>query len=228
MTEHVLVFDLDDTLYDEMSFVRSGFRAVAAWGETHLGREPENSYNTLVSLLTKNGRGRVFDDWLAGSARTSDALAIYRRHEPNITLWPSAHRLLDRYRGAALYLVTDGHKGVQARKLTALGLWDRVSRAYLTSRYGRRRAKPSPYCFQLIAAREGVPMSSLIHVADNPTKDFVGINPLGVTTVRVLTGQHSTVTALPGAEAQHRISDLDALPALLDALETGLRPGRSL
>lgn len=223
MSGHVLVLDLDDTLYDELSFVRSGFCAVAAWGEERLGLDRAESLARLMELLESQGRGRVFDDWLEGRASVRAALEVYRRHDPDIVLWPAAQRLLARHRGAALYLVTDGHKGVQARKVTALDLWDRMRRVYLTSRYGTVHAKPSPRCFELVARRERVPLNALVHVADNPAKDFVGLNPLGVTTVRVLTGQHAETPARPGAEAAHRIPDLDALPGLLDDLGIALR-----
>ncbi len=223
MSGHVLVLDLDDTLYDELSFVRSGFCAVAAWGEERLGLDRAESLARLMELLESQGRGRVFDDWLEGKGSVRAALEVYRRHDPDIVLWPAAQRLLARHRGAALYLVTDGHKSVQARKVTALDLWDRMRRVYLTSRYGTIHAKPSPRCFELVARRERVPLNALVHVADNPAKDFVGLNPLGVTTVRVLTGQHAETPARPGAEAAHRIPDLDALPGLLDDLGIALR-----
>lgn len=225
MNDHVLVLDLDDTLYEELSFVRSGFRAVAGWGETRHGLDREVSYARLMELLQTEGRGRVFDVWLDGRGSVRQAVDVYRRHAPDLTLHPSAERVLTRYRGAAVYVVTDGHKGVQARKVSALGLWERVRRVYLTGRYGHARAKPSPYCFELIASRERVPMTALIHVADDPSKDFVGLNPLSVTTVRVLTGRHAGTAAGPGAEAKHRIPDLDALPGLLADLGVSLRPG---
>lgn len=218
MSESVLVLDLDDTLYDERSFVRSGFRAVAAWGEERYGLDRAASFATMMALLESQGRGRVFDEWLEGHGSVRTALEVYRRHEPDIALWPAAERVLARHRGAALYLVTDGNKAVQARKVSALALWDRVRRVYLTNRYGTVHAKPSPRCFELIAQRERVPIDALIHVADNPAKDFVGLNPLGVTTVRVLTGQHADTPARPGAEAKYRIPDLDALSGLLDEL----------
>lgn len=226
MRGHVLVLDLDDTLYDELSFVRSGFRAVAAWGEERHGLDRTASFATMMAILESQGRGRVFDEWLEGRGSVRAALEVYRRHEPDIALWPAADRILARYRGVARYLVTDGNKAVQARKVSALDLWDRVRRVYLTNRYGTVHAKPSPRCFELIAGRERVPVDALIHVADNPAKDFVGLNPLGVTTVRVLTGQHADTPAKPGTEAKYRIPDLDALTGLLDELGVALKSAR--
>jgi putative hydrolase of the HAD superfamily len=214
----VPIFDLDDTLYDELSYVRSGFRAVAAWGETRLGWPAEASFQRLCTLLAAQGRGRVFNDWLTGHASVQEALRVYRQHRPDITLWPSAVRALDALQDRPLYLVTDGHKGVQARKIEALGITPRFRHAYITHRYGVAHAKPSAHCFALIRRREACAWQDMVYVGDNPAKDFVTLNTLGVHTVRVLTGQHRDVAARPGFDAAHRIAGLDELIPLLTRL----------
>ena len=217
----ILVFDLDDTLYPEITFVHGGLRAVAAWGEAEFGWDAERSCATMMSVLERDGRGAIFDAWLAGHGactpgRIRECVRVYRYHEPRIELSEAAEAVLDRYRDLRLYLVTDGHKGVQARKVDALGLWERFERVYITHRYGRRHAKPSTHCFDLIRKREKAPWDRLMYVADDPTKDFVGLNGKGAHTVRVLTGRQRDVTARPGYEAQARIGDLTGLPAVVD------------
>lgn len=213
----VLVFDLDDTLYDELSFVFSGFRAVAAWGQSTYGWDADDSYATMRKLLREHGRGRIFDSWLAGRGSVRQAVNVYRHHTPRIALWPAAKATLAAVRHMPCYIVSDGHKIVQASKVAALDLKERFRGVYLTNRYGRARAKPSPYCFDLIRSRERCGWSDMIYVGDNPAKDFVGLNPLGVVTVRVLTGQHRSVAATEGHEAGHRIRSLAALPRLIKA-----------
>lgn len=214
----VLVFDLDDTLYAELSFVDSGFRAVAAWGESTCGLGAEESYATLTKLLAEQGRGQIFDEWLKGRGPVRTAVNVYRHHVPQISLWPAARAVLRRLNRFPRYIVTDGHKIVQANKIAALGLENQFSGIYLTNRYGRARAKPSPYCFELIQRRENCDWSDMMHIADNPAKDFVGLNPLGVRTVRVLTGQHRSAVARRGYDAAHRIRSLASLPQLLERL----------
>lgn len=212
------IFDLDDTLYDEASYVRSGFRAVAEWGEQRFGQDAAESFSEMEALLARDGRGRVFDDWLRGRSTVREAVKVYRHHEPRIALSPSAAKLLDAWTDKRLYLVTDGHKVVQAKKVAALNLADRFERCYLTNRYGRISAKPSLRCFDLIRQRERVDWSQVLYVGDNPAKDFVGLNAVGALTVRVLTGRHSGDRALAGYEASYRISSLDELPELLENL----------
>jgi putative hydrolase of the HAD superfamily len=214
----VLIFDLDDTLYDELSFVLSGFRAVAAWGQSTYGWHADDSYATMRKLLRQHGRGRIFDSWLAGRGSVRQAVSVYRHHTPRIALWPKADSTLAAVRHLPCYIVSDGHKVVQANKVAALKLRARVKGVYLTNQYGTARAKPSPYCFDLIRNREGCEWSDMMYVGDNPAKDFVGLNPLGVRTVRVLTGQHRAVAAAAGYDAGHRIRSLASLPQLIKAL----------
>ena len=212
----VLVFDLDDTLYPELSYVHSGFRAVAAFLSPLLGVPADTLAAGMMAEEAIQGRGQVFDNVLRQHGRWSRALVVaclraYRQHQPEISLFPDAERALNRFAGQPLYIVTDGHKEVQARKVAALGLAGRVRHAYLTNRYGRHRAKPNPHVFELICRREGVGPAEVIYVGDNVKKDFVGIKPLGFNTVRVLRGNYAHYVADEAHEAARRIHTLDEL-----------------
>ncbi len=212
----VLVFDLDDTLYPELSYVHSGFRAVAAFLSPLLGAPAETLAASMIAEEAAHGRGQVFDSVLRQHGRWSKALVAaclraYRQHQPEISLFPDAERALARFAGQPLYIVTDGHKEVQARKVAALGMDKRVRHAYLTNRYGRHRAKPNPHVFQLICQREGVSPADVTYVGDNVKKDFVGIKPLGFNTVRVARGNYAHYMADEAHEAARIIQSLDEL-----------------
>jgi putative hydrolase of the HAD superfamily len=131
-----------------------------------------------------------------------------------LALYPEAAALLPELAGP-LYLVTDGHKLVQQRKVEALGIERWFSKTYLTHRFGVRHAKPSIYCFERIRERERCGWSDMVYIGDNPAKDFVNLNQLGVQTVRVLTGAHKDVTAQAACDARHTIRDLSQLLSLL-------------
>jgi len=212
----VLVFDLDDTLYPELSYVHSGFRAVAAFLSPVLGASADTLTAALMADEAASGRGQLFDNLLRRYGRWSKTLVTaclrtYRQHQPRLTLHPDADRCLTRFAAWPLYLVTDGHKEVQARKVAALHLPDRVRYAYLTNRYGRHRAKPHPHVFELICRRERVAPEQVIYVGDNPRKDFVGIKPLGFKTVRILRGNYAHLEADAAYEAHRRIHSLEEL-----------------
>ncbi len=212
----VIVFDLDDTLYPELSYVHSGFRAVATFLSPRLGAPAETLAAGMIAEEAARGRGEVFDNVLRRHSCWSKALVAaclrtYRQHQPIISLFPDAERALTRFGGQPLYIVTDGHKEVQARKVAALGLAGRVRFAYLTNRYGRHRAKPNPHVFQLICQREGVSPTEVTYVGDNVKKDFVGIKPLGFNTVRVARGNYAHYVADEVHEAARIIESLDEL-----------------
>jgi|SRR6476469_7056752 len=218
----VLVFDLDDTLYPELSFVHSGFRAVAAYLSPILGVSAETLTAALVADEAASGRGKLFDTLLRRYSRWSKTLVVaclrtYRQHSAQLTLYPDAERCLQRFAHLPLYIVTDGHKEVQARKIAALGLEGRMRHAYLTNRYGRHRAKPHPHVFELICQRENVAPTEVLYVGDNVSKDFVGIKPLGFKTVRIMRGNYAHLEADTAYEADRRIHSLDELTVELVA-----------
>lgn len=220
-----MVFDLDDTLYDEISYVRSGFAAVADFMAQRWELDSSAIYDRLTHALKTDGRGRVFDSVLSHYGRCSKSnvqrcLGIYRRHKPTISLHDAGEQCLRRFDSYIRYLVTDGNKVVQSNKVEALRLKPRFERVFITHRFGIRHAKPSPYCFQLIAKTEGVSPQNIVYVGDNPVKDFVGLKPLGFKTVRVLTGVHRDVRLSRCFEADVSIPSLDELtPHLIEELQ---------
>lgn len=219
----ILIFDLDDTLYPERSFVQSGFHAVANWLESRYGWDAHTSLDMMNQVFAQEGRGAVFNRLLEANGKTTQSAVdqcvnIYRHHTPEIQLYPAAERLLARL-ARHYYIVTDGHKVAQYNKVKALDLEERCVKAFITHRYGIKHSKPSPFCFQRIKQRAGCDWKDMIYVGDNPAKDFIGLNPLGVRTVRVLTGGHRDVQALPGHEARQVIDTLDDLPEALTDLD---------
>jgi len=93
----------------------------------------------------------------------------------------------------------------------ALGIYNKVKFPYITHRFGKMKAKPSPYCFLKIAEREKTAPENIVYVGDNPYKDFVGIKPLGFKTVRVLQGSFKDICLTVEFEAQRTIESLAEL-----------------
>jgi putative hydrolase of the HAD superfamily len=224
----ILIFDLDDTLYDESTYVMSGLRAVADFGSQTFGWDAGRSFKQLCILLKNNGRGRIFDDWLVSREQFSKKLVkqclhVYRHHEPFIAITQETRKLLEDLRESyPLYVVTDGHKVVQKTKIDVLNIAPFFKRVFITHRFGIHNAKPSLHCFNLIRSTERVAWDALVYIGDNPAKDFVSLNQVGAKTIRVLTGAHAKVRALPSHDAQLSITNLTSLsPGLLDKLERG-------
>lgn len=221
----ILVFDMDDTLYDEMTFVKSGFRAVAQYMETTFGASYDACYQLMLQELEEQGRGRIFNRVLETYGKLTQqqlkkCITVYRLHKPQIQLNDDTLRCFERFRNYPLYVVTDGHKLVQDQKAKALGLYNLVKKVFITYRYGLKHSKPSPYCFLLIAALEKAELSKIVYIGDNPKKDFIGIKPLGFKTVRIRTGGFKNLEVDTAHQAHLNINSLDELtPTLLSELE---------
>jgi putative hydrolase of the HAD superfamily len=213
------IFDLDDTLYPESSFVESGFRAVADWLLDRFGWNANQSMRLMLDALEQHGRGAVFNCLLTSRKLMSiglvnECLRVYRHHSPNISLAQNAEHILSDF-AEPIYLVTDGHKIVQQNKVRALQIEHYFKKVFITHRYGIKHAKPSTHCFGIIRREEGCEWSDMVYVGDNPAKDFVNLTPLGVLTIRVLTGEHRNVRTKTEFEATHVIANLSELPILL-------------
>lgn len=216
--KRVIIFDLDDTLYDERTYVASGFRAVAAWLAERYRLEMTDCLRLMEEHLTRFGRGTVFDAVLRSYGMYSRRLVtqcvnVYRSHRPELALLPDAAECLARLQAEPLYIVTDGNKHVQQRKLQALGLFEGygIRKCYITRRFGIHNEKPSPYCFLQICRAERVEPTQVVYIGDNPNKDFVGIKPLGFRTIRVRRGAYKEVKAAPEYDADRTIDTLDQL-----------------
>lgn len=208
----VIVFDLDDTLYPELSYVHSGFRAVADF----LSPIIDQSSQVIFEALEKEEsikRAEVFDRFLTSRSFASTALIkqcvkVYRGHEPILSLFSEAEECLKRLHNHPIYIVTDGNHLVQRHKVQALGLEPMIKRCFYTYAHGLQYKKPSPYCFEKICKLENVTPESVVYIADNPYKDFVGLKPLGFQTIRVLTGAYRYVRMPPPFEAERKVQNL--------------------
>jgi putative hydrolase of the HAD superfamily len=222
----VVAFDLDDTLYPEETFVRSGFRAIAGLLNERWGVSEDEAFDLMWRSLEERGRGSQFDDavrglGLDGRQPVAELVALYRHHPPSISLPAESRRVLEDLQPRPLYLVTDGHKIVQQHKVDALGLAPYFRHAYFTHRYGIDNRKPSTRVFELMMRRERCEAEDIVYVGDDPSKDFRGIRPLGIHTLRVRTGRHAGVRVPAAEDAERAVNTIAEVPAVVAELERG-------
>lgn len=220
----IIVFDLDDTLYDEFSFVKSGFLKVAEYVNTTYGIDAGLALDTMHHELETHGRGKVFDALLEkfnvySKPAVAQCLSVYRLHHPQIKLNPDAVRCLGRFKQFNKYIVTDGNKIVQRNKINALGLVPVMKKIFITHAYGIKNAKPCAYCFNRIAQLEKTVPENIVYIADNPQKDFINIKKLGFKTIRIRQGMFAGLDLDREHEAHFTIDCLDQLTlSLLEKL----------
>ena len=218
----VIVFDLDDTLYDEIEYVKSCFKEVSNYFSYKFKIDKNLIYNYMIQDLETNGRGKIFDNMLENfkiysKENIKKAILVYRTHKPNIVLPQESIEVLSYYNSLKIpiYIVTDGNKIVQNRKIEALGVRKYIKKDFITHRYGIKNSKPSTYCFEKIAKLEKVEYKDIVYIGDNPNKDFVNIKKLGFRTIRVLKGMFSNSNKETKFEAELNILSLVELKNII-------------
>ena len=218
-----VIFDLDDTLYPERSYVFSGFAAVAAAFADLLG-DATAAARDMRRFFDPDRRSRVFNALLAERGVDPDPelidrlVAIYRAHAPTIQLRGDADAALSRLGGRyQLGVITDGPPVQQRAKIDALGLADRVERIIVTGELGSGFAKPHPRAFEMMAASLAVDARRCVYVADNAAKDFIAPNALGWMTIQVRRpdGIYRETPAPPGGAPRFVVEMLDEIDRLL-------------
>lgn len=222
----IVVFDLDDTLYSEISFVKSGFKAVSAHISSEVKENEKQVFEKMLEVLKTRGRGQVFnlvlDQYgIKTKSKVKKCLSIYRTHFPDIDLPTESLSVLKKLSKLhALYVVTDGNKVVQENKLKALKVSNYVKKVMPTHNYGISKSKPSTYCFELIRKWEKTSFNDMIYIGDNPNKDFINIKKLGMNTIRINQGMFKDVFLSEEYTARFKVSKLSEIEGIINNLET--------
>ena len=216
----LVVLDIDDTLYLERDYVRSGFSAVGAWARDELG--VDDLGDRAWAAFEAGTRRTIFDEALAGAGvEPGDDLVprlvqVYRSHAPTIELLADARAWLDGLAPhVALAVVTDGPLASQQAKAEALVLSRWADLIVFTETLGPGRGKPHPAAFEHLERELRLQGERCAYVADNPAKDFVAPRRLGWRTVRVRRpgGLHADVPS--GEDVDVEITSLAELDAAL-------------
>jgi putative hydrolase of the HAD superfamily len=182
---HRIIFDLDDTLYDERSYLESGFLSVAQAID-------QNIQAHFVFLMNayeqkQDAFAELIKTFSIKQSKT-DLIDIYRRHTPNIHLRPNVKKMLDELKANAIFmgLMTDGRSTTQRLKLKALGIENYFNEMLISEEFGSE--KPCIDNYKAFMGNESFPC---VFIADNPKKDFVSANALNWQTIGILdNGRH--------------------------------------
>ena len=175
------IFDLDDTLYSEKAYVKSGYQAVAA-----AFPEIENMQEKLYGAFLRGGK--AIDEVLKSeNACTQEnkekCLQIYRFHTPTIALYDGVKEMLERLKsaGVKLGLITDGRSEGQRAKIKALGIENLFDSVIIPDELGGiEYRKPCEKAFVMTCEKLGVAYEDAVYIGDNPKKDFIAPEKLGI------------------------------------------------
>ena len=173
-----VIFDLDDTLYSEKQYVRSGYKKIG----DYLGKD--DAAERLWSYF-EAGKPAI-DEYLAEigeNDKKAECLGIYREQMPEIELYEGVKELLERLKakGIEVGIITDGRPEGQRNKLQVLGLNDLVDDIIITDELGGVQfRKPCDIAFRIMQTRWKLPYEQIVYVGDNPNKDFQACRQLGM------------------------------------------------
>ena len=222
-----VVFDLDDTLYDEIEYCKSGFTAVAEFlanpaittaGMRRISQALWEQFSTGNRTKTFNAAldklDISYDDKLI-----LELIEVYRQHKPTITLPPDSRDALCKLsKKYTLALLTDGFLPGQQLKVQALGIEQYFKSIVYTEQLGRECWKPSPVGFENIIRTLETRPENAVYIADNEKKDFIAPNKLGFVTIQILRPArlHTSFCDQVEGKPQHIIAQISQLSSLLE------------
>lgn len=176
-----VIFDLDDTLYSEKQYVRSGYKAVAKL----LGEE---SFVDKLWTYFENGKPAIDEllNELGCMEKKEKCLETYREQIPEITLYDGVFELIQELKSRRIKvgIITDGRVSGQKKKLQALGLDKLIEDIIITDELGGSQfRKPCDISFRIMQRRWGIPFEQMVYVGDNAEKDFQAPRQLGMQNV---------------------------------------------
>jgi putative hydrolase of the HAD superfamily len=192
-----VLFDLDDTLFEQATWLSGAWDAVAGAAPDDVDRD---RFRSALGDICAEGsdKGAIIDRALARVGRSDLAvaplLAAFRSHAPRaLSPYPGVIEAIESLRGTvALGLVSDGDPTIQRNKLHALGLGSAFDIVVLSDELGREHRKPSPVPLLAALVGLGVEARATVYIGDRPDKDTAAANAGGIRAIRVSTGEYAS------------------------------------
>jgi putative hydrolase of the HAD superfamily len=178
----VFVFDLDDTLYQEYSFLESSFRNISSYYVDFDSRIFEKMLDQYAQQ--KDVFGFLLNSWPDVFSSKTDLIQLYRNHIPEIELFPGVSNILDKIKAinCSIGLLTDGRSITQRNKIKALGLESVFDKVIVSEEFGSEKPTEKNY----LVFYELNPNGKFFYFGDNLSKDFITPNGLGWDTICIL------------------------------------------
>lgn len=175
-----VIFDLDDTLYSEKDYIRSGYHQIAE--AFHIPEMEKEMWSVF-----EHG-GKAIDEVLEKHnlrERKQEALNIYRFQEPNISLYPGVLEMLTCIASKKkVGIITDGRPEGQHAKIRVLKLKSVIPAIIVTDELGGTEyRKPNPEAFIRMSEILETQLDRMVYIGDNIKKDFIAPERLGMKTI---------------------------------------------
>ena len=155
----ILLFDLDDTLYPEKTYIYQGFFAVAKFLSMKTKSDTIKTYLDLIKIF-RMGSKKVFDDLLNEyrlDIEPFSLINVYREAERKLYYYPEVPSALNYIRSLQikLILLTNGDSETQRKKIKILGIEKYFDDIFVLDDFGKEYWKPSILILDNIYNRYG-------------------------------------------------------------------------
>jgi putative hydrolase of the HAD superfamily len=164
------VFDLDDTLYPEIDYLKSAYHAISQ------EISPEHGEMLFLEMLKIHSSGGnafkyVLEKFPDQNLTVEKLLYLYRNHKPVISLREGVLKMLleIRKKNGTTGIITDGRGITQRNKIKALGIENYVDKLVISEEFGYE--KPSPELFKPFIEKDIE--KQYYYFGDNIFKDFI-------------------------------------------------------
>lgn len=180
-----VLFDLDDTLYSEKEYVRSGFHTVAK-----LFPQIPQCFNKLCAAFEK-GQNPVKTVLTQADLFSEESyrqcISAVEDHSPKIQLYKGVRELFVELhkKKKSIGIITDGKPKVQRAKIKALGLDTMADEYLITDELAgngdvNEFRRPNDIAFLIMKKRMGIPCRNMAFVGDDRERDFAAPESLGM------------------------------------------------
>jgi putative hydrolase of the HAD superfamily len=184
LSDYCICFDLDDTLFNEIDFIKSGYKFYVNKYEklnkkkiSHIPIKKEiiNNNRHIQKFIKLNNLKNI---------KSSEIINEIREHIPSIIICDKTNLLLKNLKKekAKLCIITDGRILTQTNKIKSLKIKKYFDYISISEELGIN--KPDLNIFKNVMNR--YPNKKYIYIADNPKKDFISPNNLNWMTIGII------------------------------------------
>lgn len=168
--ETYFVFDLDDTLYSEIDFLKSAFKYIAS-------RIDSNScfqlYEEMFHLFKSGGNAfeYIIEKFPEKMNTIEKLLDLYRNHSPEISLKEGVLEMLVKIKikNGKIGIITNGRSVTQRNKIEALGLDQFIDETIISEEFGFEKPNEAIYKYFLKKEQKW----QFYYFGDNLKNDFI-------------------------------------------------------
>ncbi|MCD4743987.1 MAG: HAD family hydrolase [Desulfobacteraceae bacterium] len=227
-----VIFDLDDTLYPEWSYIKQGFWAVSEKLREDLCLHRKYSLNQVYEILENiffnKTRFKIFNylpefipEFEIDESYIANTLVpTFRFAKKRLECYPDVKSTLNQLRGTVkIGMLTNGNANVQNCKIDLLKIRKYFDKIEISGNYSEEKAKPSTFMLRKILDIFEVKPHNAIYLGDNPETDRCAID-IGCNFLRIIRkhGMHNDHSYITGI--YHSINSLSELPYYIKNYQT--------